>query len=337
MRRGIVIAVLAVVVLAGVAAVVLRRDRSADETTAPTPTTSPTSSPSTTVSWPLTGLPADGESVGPVLAVKVDNTANAAPQLGLDLADIVVEEPVEGGVTRLAVLLHSALPSDGPAVVGPVRSVRSSDIGVVAPAEAVLLASGGAAPPVADLEAAGIETRFEGTAGFARDSSRPAPYNLFVDAVEARAALPATTPPPAYFAWASPSDTPPPGAPARGLVLRFSPAQSTELTFDGTAWSRVLDASDGFAATTVIALLVEQQVAGYLDPAGNPVPVTITEGTGSGWLATGGSIVDLTWSKPTAQSPWTLRTADGQDLAVPPGRTYLALLPSTTGSLQVVE
>jgi len=336
-RRATIIGLVVAAALAGVVAFLLLRGQDGDDTATPTPATTPSPTAQPLAQWPLTGLPTDEEVVGPVVAVKVDNTANAFPQRGLDLADIVVEEPVEGGVTRLAVLMHSALPSAGEGVTGPVRSVRSSDIGVVAPADAVLLASGGAAPPVADIEAAGIETRFEGTEGFFRDPSRRAPYNLFVDVVQARAALTESAAPPPYFTWASPGDVFPAGTPAQSVVLRFSPAQSTALAFDGTSWTRTLDTPDGFTATTVIALLVQQQVAGYLDPGGNPVPITITEGTGQGWMASSGSVVDIEWSKPTAASPWSFRTADGQNLPVPPGRTYLALLPAGTGSLQGVD
>jgi hypothetical protein len=47
--------------------------------------------------------------------------------------DLVVEELVEDGVTRLAAFYYSQLPSK----VGPVRSMRASDIGIVSPARAV--------------------------------------------------------------------------------------------------------------------------------------------------------------------------------------------------------
>ena len=280
--------------------------------------------------WPMTGLAASDASVdvdGPVMVVKVDNTAKAFPQQGLAAADVIVEEPVEGGVTRLAVFLHSEI--DG--VTGPVRSVRSSDVGIVSPADAVLVASGGAPEAVADIEAAGIETRFEGTPGFARDSGRPAPYNLFVDAGEAYAALDEPGPPAPFFTFGDAEVT---GEPADALELVFSKAQTTRLTFADGGWTREAAEPDGFTATTVLALLVEQGTAGYLDPSGAPVPINVTEGTGTGYLATDGRVVEVEWSKESADTPWTF-TLDGEDVPVPAGRTYLALLPVDTGSVQV--
>src|ERR1700709_161766 len=53
--------------------------------------------------WPLTGLPASGKTPKhPVMVVKIDNTDSSSPQIGLSKADLVTEELVEGGITRLA-------------------------------------------------------------------------------------------------------------------------------------------------------------------------------------------------------------------------------------------
>ena len=69
---------------------------------------------------PLTGLP--GEVPGhPAAVVKIDNGSRARPQTGLNAADIVVEEEVEGGITRFAAIFHST-----PSIVGPVRSGRTT-------------------------------------------------------------------------------------------------------------------------------------------------------------------------------------------------------------------
>jgi hypothetical protein len=328
------IAVLSRLLLAAAAAAVLvagcssaSEDDAADEPAA-------NDTPQPPPIWPLTGLEAadaDADVDGPVLVVKVDNATAAFPQEGLDTADIVVEEPVEGGITRLAVLVHS----DVAGTMGPVRSVRTSDIGIAAPADGVLVASGGAAEAVADLERAGVATYVDGSAGFSRDPSRAAPHNLFVDLDAVVAAQDGSGPPGEYFDFGEPtvlSDAEV-AASVGDIALTFSPAQTTRLAYDGATWSRELDTPDGFSADTVVALQVEQDAAGYLDPSGAPVPINVTEGEGRGWLAHGGRIVDIEWSKPTAQSPWSF-TVDDEAVTVAPGRTYLALLPQGTGSLQ---
>jgi hypothetical protein len=61
---------------------------------------------------------------GPILVVKIDDTKLAHPQIGIEHADIVYIEQVEGGLTRLAAVFSSYIPKE----IGPVRSARISDI-----------------------------------------------------------------------------------------------------------------------------------------------------------------------------------------------------------------
>src|SRR5215472_11474915 len=83
--------------------------------------------------WPLTGLKVPSNKTAsldhPVLVTKMDNTVSSKPQVGLSKADMVVEELVEGGLTRLAAFYYSQIPDN----VGPIRSMRASDIDVVSP------------------------------------------------------------------------------------------------------------------------------------------------------------------------------------------------------------
>src|SRR3954453_16129242 len=110
------------------------------------------------------------------MIVKIDNSDRIAPQVGLSNGALIPEELVEGGMTRLAVFYDQHTPK----LVGPVRSMRATDIGIVQPAKAVLVASGGAPPTVRRIAGAHIKTYAEGAAGYQRDRNRRAPYNLFM-------------------------------------------------------------------------------------------------------------------------------------------------------------
>ena len=61
---------------------------------------------------PLTGMvdPTGESQSRPVLTVKVENTPDALPQWGIDQADVVYEEIVEGNITRLAAMFNSHAP-----------------------------------------------------------------------------------------------------------------------------------------------------------------------------------------------------------------------------------
>src|SRR4029078_2856885 len=101
-----------------------KKEAASSTTQPPTPSTGPAPAVDATAA-PLTGLPRDPAApVRAALIVKIDNAPKARPQAGINDADIVVEEGVEGGVTRFATLFHSK----DAASVGPVRSARSTDL-----------------------------------------------------------------------------------------------------------------------------------------------------------------------------------------------------------------
>ena len=127
----------------------------------------------------LTGLPG---SDGPVLAVKIDDTPQAHPQIGLDSADVVYIEQVEGGLTRLAAIFTT--PEAMPSLIGPVRSARISDMDILAQYGHIAFAFSGAQTklfPVinaANLENLGAER--EPATLYSRDLTRSAPTNLIL-------------------------------------------------------------------------------------------------------------------------------------------------------------
>jgi len=127
--------------------------------------------------WPLTGAPAPDAPRRPALAVKIENPAVVRPQTGLDAADMVWEEVVEGGITRFVAVYHSTVPE----VVGPIRSVRPMDPAIVAPLHGVIAFSGGVTPYIDALVDAGVQvlSNDDGAPGFTRRSGIAAPHNVF--------------------------------------------------------------------------------------------------------------------------------------------------------------
>jgi hypothetical protein len=286
--------------------------------------------------WPLTGLPASGPvPKHPVMIVKIDNTEASRPQIGLKKADMVSEELVEGGSTRLAVFYYSQVPK----LVGPVRSFRATDIGIVKPEKAALVASGGAPPTVRRMAAAHIKTYTEGAPGFFRDNSRPAPYNLFSHLQVLSHHLKSRGRPANYLPWGSPRDFPS-GSPAKGLAAVFSGGHTTTWKYTGGHY-RNLDTNaakgDQFHADTVLVLRVHEGDAGYLDPAGNPVPEAVFTGKGDAMVFHGGRVVRGTWTKHGLDATVRLETTSGAKLALPPGHVWIELVPSNGGSVRITK
>jgi hypothetical protein len=113
-----------------------------------------------------------------VIAVKIDDTAGARPQVGLNKADIVYIAQVEGGLTRLIAVFNFRLPSR----VGPVRSTRNDDPQLVQQYGPIIyVASGGDRIEYRPLDRSDLHAVINdrGGPGFSRDQNRPAPLNLF--------------------------------------------------------------------------------------------------------------------------------------------------------------
>jgi hypothetical protein len=281
--------------------------------------------------WPLTGLPAEGAAPKhPVTVVKIDNTGASNPQIGLGKADLVAEELVEGGSTRLAVFYYSQVPDR----VGPVRSMRATDIGIIAPADAVLVASGGAPSTVRRVKAAGIKVVSEGGTGYERDSGRQSPYNLFMNLPELARTLKSDGPPDSYFSWGE-AEGFPGGQRARRISATFSGGHTTNWEFKKGSYVNLNSeaaAGDEFRPDTVLVLRVKVGDAGYKDPAGNPVPETKFSGTGQAMVFHDGSLVRATWTKKGLDAPVTLRTKAGE-LTLPPGKVWMELVPTNGGDV----
>ncbi|GAA2151838.1 hypothetical protein GCM10009844_34480 [Nocardioides koreensis] len=285
--------------------------------------------------WPLTGLPVSGDQSAsqdhPVLVAKMDNTYSSAPQIGLSKADMVVEELVEGGLTRLAAFYYSQVPGE----VGPVRSMRASDIGIVSPVDADVVTSGAAARTIARIKGAGITFFQEGAKGLHRDSGRSAPYNLFADLGEVSSTIKQDEArPDDYLPWGGDKDMPK-GQPAKTIAASFSGGHTTNWSYrDGGYVNENTYAADGdeFPADTVLVLRVQVGDAGYLDPAGNHVPETKFTGSGAALLFHDGRLVKGTWKKGDLKSPLQLSTKAGK-LTVPAGHTWIELVPSNGGNV----
>lgn len=275
--------------------------------------------------WPLTGLPAGSRTpTHPVIAVKIPNTDQAYPQTGLGDADMVSEELVEGGITRLAAFYYSKVP----AIAGPVRSMRASDIGIVKPLHAVLVSSGAAPPTLRRLARAHV-TYYEGGPWYYRTADRVAPYNYFVHlgalakTLKKKAIVPAN-----YLPWGTQKDFS--GVQkARHVAVRFSGFRTTEWSYGGGVYTNTNSyepKGDQFKPSTVLVLRVREGNAGYLDPAGNSVPETIFHGTGPVLIFNHGQLERGTWSKKRLDSPLRLKTAAGP-LKIPAGHVFIELDP----------
>jgi hypothetical protein len=283
---------------------------------------------------PLTGLPAKGNlPKHPVVFVKIDNSIASNPQVGVSKADMVFEELVEGGITRLAVAYYSQLPKR----VGPVRSARATDIGIVLPTKGALLASGAAPSTKKRLENTGVNFHSYdgGTPGVTRDTSdRSHDYlhSVFADLPVFAKSLGAAQPPAPYLPWGTEKDFV--GTqPAKNVTIQYLSDSISHFAWNGSKYiytNSYMPKNDQFKPDSILVIRVKAGSAGYLDPAGSFVPESYFYGHGQAVLFHAGQAVRATWKKPFRQSPLQLSTLAG-GLKVPAGHVWIAILPVNQG------
>jgi hypothetical protein len=302
-------------------------------TTTAAPATTTTTEPVPVPTAPLTGAPVVDEAAldRPALIVKIDNAPGAWPQTGLNQADIVYEENVEGW-TRFAAVFHS----QGSDPVGPVRSGRTQDISLGTSLDRPLLVwSGGNATVTSLINRSDLVNMSVSAAGpnggYYRSSDMRAPHNLFTRTSsiwaldEGRGGRPGP-----QFDYRA-SDEPADGTAVTGVKLRMdgSMRASWEWNASDGVFERTHDRephllSDGSQVSAHNVLILECEYKTSV--ADSRSPEAQTTGSGRAWIFTDGLLIEGTWSRPDQQSPWTLATDAGAVIALSPGRTWVSLV-----------
>jgi hypothetical protein len=343
-----------VVVVAGLVIVLTGGDDEVAEE--PTTTTTTTEAPEPEVPvWPLTGIPLEGDeeerlAQRPALVVKIDNGdpraggPGARPQAGINAADVVFEEMVEGSVTRFAAVFHSADVDP----VGPVRSARTTDLLIMEALAHPLFAWSGAnagvagqvrESPIVDVGVDAVPDRYQ------RVAERQSPYNLFSSTVALRDAAPAEDrPPPMLFAYRDEGAEPAGDRQVAGVRIVFGDGPGSapvDFEWDGSGWARSqrdtphVDADDvQIAPPNVIVRFTPYQEVQCCDAAGFPIVEAELQGEGEAWILTGGVLVEARWSQPDLASPAVFADADGEPVELAPGQTWVAIADPGTAEVR---
>jgi hypothetical protein len=332
------------------------KKKAAPTTTAPPTTAAPTTTAAPPPVYPLTGLPATDPAklARPALVVKIDNADGdgrgnqARPQTGLNQADVVYEEKVEGAVTRLAAIFHSQ-DSDP---VGPIRSARSTDVAVFSPLNRPLFAWSGANPTFAAIihDSPIVDVGYDAHSEvYGRRSDRIGPHDLYSSTPELFSlAPPDAKPPPPLFQYRAASD--PIGAGA-------TPIGSIHLDFGGGGGAAPVDygwdaARGGFGRTqrgtidvdeagvqitpaNVIVQFTDYIDTGITDVVGTPVPEAQLVGSGRALILTNGMIFEATWTKASPETVTSYNDAAGKPVKISAGQTWVELVPNGGGSATV--
>ena len=283
---------------------------------------------------------------GPILVVKIDDTKLAHPQIGIEHADIVYIEQVEGGLTRLAAVFSSYIPKE----IGPVRSARISDIELLSQFGKVGFAYSGAQQKLRpEIESANLfdlgAQRMSSTI-YTTDPQRIQPYamvlraDLFMEYAQEKGYEFAQS---KSAGWSFSDETNLGTAissakiswPASNYEVFWSAEREVwELSHSGDL--NLSSTGQRLTADTFVIQLVSITDSIYKDKVGGVTPFSATVGSGRGYILRDGKYIEGNWSRPSESSGTRWTTIAGDEIPFASGAIWIALTdkaPSFTANL----
>lgn len=272
---------------------------------------------------------------GQVLAVKIDDTNMAHPQIGIEDADVVYIEQVEGGLTRLAAIFSTVIP----AKIGPVRSARISDIDILSQYGRVAFAYSGAQrkllPVIQGANLEDLGAQHESSKIYTTDPARVQPYamvlraDLLMQKIRDEK-LAVDTAKNVGFIF---GDLPEGGTPTQKVVINWPAATySAEWSTEESRWllshnnkPNLSESGIVLGPTTLVIQIVEITPSEYGDKFGGITPLSKTVGSGKAYILRDGQMFTATWNRafPDSGTTFTLPVGDAMNFA--PGQVWVAL------------
>jgi len=285
--------------------------------------------------YPLLGTPVTDPAAAARVAIacKIDNHPNARPQNGLNKADIVFEENVEG-LTRFAAVFHS----QGSDPVGPLRSGRTQDIDILASFNKPLFCwSGGNSRVTRAINASSLVnvgySASRGKGGYYRAKDKRIPHNLYAKTSNLWTLAPEGSGPPVpQFTYRGSSDAKPATSTAVDgakvsmynvkVFWKWDTASGSFMRFNENL-KREMEphmADDGqVSAKNVVVLYVTYRRS----KADRKSPHAVTTGTGTGFVLTDGGLIEVKWERNDPDLPFTFTDSAGAVVRFTPGRTWV--------------
>jgi len=322
-----------------VAPVVTRVTQTTSTTTLPTSTTLAVVIPSA----PFTGVVSESDLSRPAFVVKIDNAPQARPQWGINQADVVFEELVEGNITRFAAVFHSQDTEN----VGPVRSARTGDFELLSNLNRPIFGNSGGNPTVMELlkevDMVLVGDTNVGRAAYWRSSEKKAPHNLLTSTSKIYASSNEQGgTPPQMFKYRSASEE---------LSSEARPVQGVKIDFGGhkieyrwntesKGWDRTQNGSlhvdhDGIQVAPENVIIQFVRYGQSVAYAGSPEVKVI--GSGNAWILTDGQLIAGKWSRPTSGALTQFRDLEGEIISLTAGRTWIALPRSETAEISEIK
>jgi hypothetical protein len=289
----------------------------------------------TTVPSTLTGVQVDpSTNLRPVTGIMIENSLDSRPQSGLGEAGVVFEAIAEGGITRFLALFQDTAPNS----VGPVRSARPYYIQWALGFDATYAHVGGSPEALANIKAWGVKDldQFRNSSAYQRLSSREAPHNVYtgipaLNKLEASKGFTSST----YTGFArdlkeKPAKVPTAqtisldiSGPSYNVRYNYNPATNSYNRF--MAGAPHVDANNNaqISPKVVIGLITSY---GIQSDGKHSVYGVI--GSGQASIFQNGTVQEVTWTKTDAKTQIKFTDANGAEVKLAPGKTWITALGS---------
>ena len=270
----------------------------------------------------------------PVIAM-IDNSEAARPQEGIQAADIMYECEVEGGITRLMGVWNSNMPD----VIGPVRSARQYFTALASEYDGVFCHFGGPSESGDKLNVYNymerndlFQARCDGlteTEAYYRESSRSAPHNACLYTEKARAMIDFT---PTVCAFQFDSEVALANQ-AQEISLKFGGNLTYTYDSETQTYKRKVNGKEHRDSDTKKVVEVKNlifQFTNYHDENVNGQLADVAGGSGKIVYAINGKYAEGTWSKDSVKAKTVYKDADGNEIVLQPGNTWIHVVPTGT-------
>lgn len=289
---------------------------------------------------PLTGAQVENEASTTLATtgIMIENSPDARPQSGLKNSGVVFEAIAEGGITRFLALYQEQKPQ----LIGPVRSVRMYYVDWVAAFNASVAHIGGSAGALAEVRNGNYRDidQFFNAGAYWRASDRYAPHNVYtsferLDALNAQKGYTSST-----FTGFTRKDSKAEATPnATSITVTISsgtynssyvynPGTNTYDRSQGGAPH--LDREEGHISPRVVVVMKVNETTVMEDGLRQSIQAV---GNGPATIFQDGVAKEATWSKASRSEQIKFTDAEGKDIPLARGQTWITAVPNDKGGV----
>lgn len=273
------------------------------------------------------------------IAVMIDNHIDAMPQAGLLEADIVYEIIVEGGETRLMLILQDKDLDK----IGPIRSARHYFIDYAMENDAIYVHFGSSPQALSDIEKysiADINGIYESSTSFWRVSDKYAPHNAVTSTknimkIAERKGFRTTTDQDPVLNYVVAEVNLENGETANTVTIPYSQVNTVKYKYDAekkeyVRYSRGKKQVDWDSGKTVTTknIIIEKAENWTLDDGSNKGRQTLDNvKTLDGYYITNGKAIPIKCEKSSRKEQTVYKDLEGNEINVNDGKTFIQICP----------